>query len=117
MIKVVEAISDMNIGGAGRLLLSRIAKTDKNKFSYTIILPKGSSLASHFKQMGVKTIEIKGCQNKSLDLISFFRFYKAIKAIAPDVLNSHACMNAIYIPDIVISPLVRFIVCFSLGAR
>ena len=94
MIKVAEAISDMNIGGAGRLVLSRIELSDKSRFSYTVILPKGSALVSRFKKIGVQTIEIEGCKDKSFDFKSLYRFYRVIKNISPDVLNSHACINA-----------------------
>ena len=94
MIKVAEAISDMNIGGAGRLLLDRIEHSDKSRFSYTVILPKGSALVSCFKKIGVKTVEIQGCYDKSLDFKSLYRFYRAIKNISPNILNSHACINA-----------------------
>ena len=37
MIKVIEAISDANIGGAGRLLTSRIKNADQNRFDYTFV--------------------------------------------------------------------------------
>ena len=38
MIKVVEVLSDTNIGGAGRLLLTRFALSDKQKFDESIVL-------------------------------------------------------------------------------
>ena len=57
-------------------------------------MPKGSALVPRFKKIGVETIEIEGCQDKSFDFKSLYRFYRSIKHIAPDILNSHACINA-----------------------
>ena len=56
MIKVVEAISDSNIGGAGILLYNRLTHVDKAVFDVTVILPKGSALVNRFKNIGVKTL-------------------------------------------------------------
>ncbi|MBE6533974.1 MAG: glycosyltransferase family 4 protein [Ruminococcaceae bacterium] len=94
MIKIVEAISDMNIGGAGRLLINRIKNSDKKNFSYTVILPKGSLLIPHLRKVGANVIQLKGCCDKSIDLKSVFLIYKIIKSLSPNVLNSHACMSA-----------------------
>ena len=44
MIKVIEVISDTNIGGAGILLINRLKHTNKELFDTTVILPKGSKL-------------------------------------------------------------------------
>ena len=38
MLRVVEVISDMNIGGAGRLLINRIRNTDKTLFNSNNII-------------------------------------------------------------------------------
>ena len=81
MIHVVEAISDMNIGGAGRLLISRIKNSDKERFKYTVILPKDSLLVSPLKNAGANIIQINGCANNSADLKCIFLIYKIIKTI------------------------------------
>ena len=94
MIKVVEAISDANIGGAGRLLTSRIKNADRNRFDYTVVLPKESLLCASFREMGADVVEINACNNKSFDIKGILELYKTIKKISPDVVNSHACMSA-----------------------
>ena len=94
MIKVMEAISDMNVGGAGRLLISRIKYSDKDNFKYTVILPKKSLLIPFLKNVGANVIEIDACQNRSIDITSLIVLCKIIKACSPDILNSHACFSA-----------------------
>lgn len=94
MISVLESISDMNIGGAGRLLVSRIKHSDRNRFQYTVIAPHGSKLIPLLKNAGAKIIEVDGCKDKSFDLKSIATLYKIIKFESPDILNSHACITA-----------------------
>lgn len=94
MIKVVEVISDTNIGGAGRLLLSRIKYSNKKRFKYIVILPKDSLLSPLLKNAGANIIEIEGCRDKSFDLKVIISLYKTIKFISPSIVNSHACISA-----------------------
>ena len=93
-IKVVEVISDTNIGGAGRLLISRIKNSDKKKFNYTVVLPKGSLLSPLLKKADADIVEINACKDESFDFKNIFSFYKIIKKISPDILNSHACLTS-----------------------
>lgn len=92
MIRVAEVISDTNIGGAGRLLISKIKNSNKRIFKYTVILPRDSLLIPPLKKTGASVVEINGCRDRSLDIKSFFEIYKAIKKSSPDILNSHACI-------------------------
>ena len=94
MIKVVEVISDTNIGGAGRLLVNKIKNSNKDFFKYTVILPKESDLVFPLREIGAEIIEIDGCKNQSLDFKGIFELYKIIKGVSPDILNSHACISS-----------------------
>ena len=94
MIKVIEAISDMNIGGAGKLLVSRIKYSNKEKIKYFVVLPKGSLLTQKLKKAGAIIIEIDSCKNQSFDLKGILTIYKIIKRISPSIVNSHACASA-----------------------
>ena len=57
-MRIIEAISDTNIGGAGILLLNRLACTDTEKYQTTVILPKGSMLMERVCALGIKCVEI-----------------------------------------------------------
>lgn len=94
MIKVVEVISDTNIGGAGRLLLARLEEFDRLRFDETVILPRASRLCPHLEDLGVKYIEIDGCADRSLDIFAILKLLREIRRVRPHILNSHACLSA-----------------------
>ncbi len=94
MIKVVEAISDSNIGGAGILLLNRIKHTDHSIFDVNVVLPNNSQLKDRFLEQDVKIIPSSSCKDKSFDLRGIFEYVKILKKIRPDIINAHGCMTA-----------------------
>jgi glycosyltransferase involved in cell wall biosynthesis len=94
MIKVVEVISDTNIGGAGILLLSRLEQSERNRFKTTVILPKGSKLCERLNALKIDYIELDGCAEKSLEIFAIPKLYKEIRRLRPHILNSHACLSA-----------------------
>lgn len=94
MIRVLEAISDTNIGGAGRLLLARLEESDRARFDEIVILPKASKLCPHLDALGVKYIEIDGCGDRSLDIFAIPKLYRELRHVRPQILNSHACLSA-----------------------
>ncbi len=94
MIKVVEAISDTNIGGAGILLLNRLKHTDKKIFHTTVLLPEGSGLIRRFKEMNIDTYTVPCAGDKSFDVKALRAYYRAIKSLHPDILNSHGSLNS-----------------------
>ena len=44
MIRVLNIISDTNIGGAGRVILNYLRYTDKSRFETLVAIPRGSLL-------------------------------------------------------------------------
>ena len=94
MIKVVEVLSDTNIGGAGRLLLTRFALSDKEKFDESIVLPCQSELCCEFEHLGYKPLIIKFCKDKSFDIAGIIPLYRHFRAASPDVVNCHGCLSA-----------------------
>ena len=55
-MKVIEAISDTNIGGAGRLLLTRLRNSNRGEVETEVILPRGSKLRERFENIGVRLL-------------------------------------------------------------
>lgn len=92
MINVVEVITDTNIGGAGRLLISKIKNSNKKLFKYTVILPKNSLLIPSLKEAGAAIVEMHGCRDSSFDFKGLIELYDIINRLSPDILNSHACI-------------------------
>ena len=68
MIRVVEAISDTNIGGAGVLLVNRLKNTDMKKFDVWVLLPEGSQLVPKIKSTGAKVVTMMGGKDKSFEI-------------------------------------------------
>lgn len=93
-MRVIEAISDMNIGGAGRLLLTRLKESDRKRVETWVILPRGSELAPTMRELGVRVCFIDGCKDRSFDMGAVFEIMKIIRSISPDIINCHGCMSA-----------------------
>lgn len=94
MIKIVNVISDTNIGGAGKCLINFCENYNKKDFEICVILPKNSKLISKLKPTGVKIIEIDGLKDKSWDFKSLFTLVKILKEEAPDIVHTHSSVTA-----------------------
>ncbi|MDR0405750.1 MAG: glycosyltransferase, partial [Clostridiales bacterium] len=94
MIKLVHAISDSNIGGAGRYLLTYLANCDRDRFSVSVLLPAGSRLTAEIEALGFRTFPIEGLAEASAS----FRAVPAITAVLrreqPDLVHTHAALSA-----------------------
>lgn len=94
MIKVVNVISDTNVGGAGKCLINFCKNFNKEKFEITVVLPKGSELVKHLEGTSVKLVEIDGLKDKSLDVKSIYPLIKILKSEQPDVVHTHSSLTA-----------------------
>ena len=90
MIKVLNIISDSNIGGAGKCVIYFCKSYNQKEFDVSVVVPKGSELISELKKTSAKIIEIDGLKDKSLDFKSFFKLRKIIKEVKPDIVHTHA---------------------------
>ena len=93
MVKVVEIISDTNIGGAGVLLTNRLKHSDRKKIDTSVILPKNSLLVPIIKKMDIDCIELDGCCDRSFDVSSILKTKKIIERLHPDIVNTHGCLS------------------------
>lgn len=94
MIKIVNVISDTNIGGAGKCLINFCENFDKSKFDLSIVLPKESKLIEKLKDTGVKLIEVDGLKDKSWDFKALFKLIKILREEAPDIVHTHSSITA-----------------------
>ena len=60
MIKVIYVLTDKNIGGAGRWLLSELKFTDTSRYQPIALLPEGSLLSKAVKDCGFAVEELPG---------------------------------------------------------
>ncbi len=93
-IKVAEVLSDTNIGGAGRLLLTRFRLSNREKFEQSIILPRGSELEPCFIELGYAPSPMEYCMNRSFDFREILYLRRYFKRLGPDIVNAHGCLSA-----------------------
>lgn len=93
-IKVLNIISDTNIGGAGKCIITYCNNYNKEKYEIFVVMPKGSLLKPELEKTGVKIIEIDGLRDKSLDISAIKVLKKIIKDIEPDIVHTHASLSA-----------------------
>ena len=94
MIKVLNIISDSNIGGAGKCVIYFCRSYNKKEFNVSVVVPRGSELINELKKTNVKIIEVDGLKDKSLDIKAFFKLRKIIKNEKPDIVHTHASFIA-----------------------
>jgi len=93
MIKVLNVISDTNIGGAGRVLLNYLKYADREAFDVSVALPRGSALRERIAALDVPVHEVDGMADKSLDLAAVGKLKKLIRAVGPDIVHTHGSMS------------------------
>ena len=92
-MKIVEAISDTNIGGAGVVLVTRISASEKYKNNTVVIIPKSSEFKGVLIKENIEYIEIDGCNDRSFDLLAVPKYIKVLKKLSPDIVNCHGCLS------------------------
>ena len=93
MIKVVEAISDGNIGGAGVVLLNRLEHSDRKNYKTTVVLPRGSMLVPRLKKLGVEFVEVDCQADRSFFVGDIPKLISIIKKLDPVIINSHGWLS------------------------
>ena len=93
-MKVIQVVSDSNIGGAGKVVINMLKFFDKEKIDCKVIIPKDSKLKPYIKQLGYDTIEIDGLGEVSFDLKLIKTFIKIFSDEKPDIVHTHASLSA-----------------------
>lgn len=94
MIKVLNVISDTNIGGAGKDVVTYCNNYNKKKIDLVVVLPLNSLLKPQIEQTGVRIIEVNGMKDKSLDLLAIPKLLSIFKKEKPDIVHTHASFSA-----------------------
>ncbi len=93
-IKVMHFLSDTNIGGAGKYLITYCKNRDKQNYDIVVVLPEGSFLIPELETTGVRIIQLDGLQDKSFDIGAIKKLKKIIKDEKPDIVHTHASLSA-----------------------
>ena len=89
MIRVLNIISDTNIGGAGRVLLNYLKYADRTSFETHVAVPRGSLLTQPLAAAGAAVHEVDGIADRSLDPASLGILKKLIRQVDPDIVHTH----------------------------
>lgn len=93
-LKVVNIISDTNIGGAGKCVITHARFHDREKFDLTVVVPRGSKLKPEIDALDVKCVEADGVADKSLSLKGIMAQRKLFRQLKCDVVHAHATLSA-----------------------
>lgn len=93
MIKVLNIISDSNIGGAGRCLLNFLKYFDRKKFAVMVVMPKNSLLKPEVEKLRIRVIEVDGIADKSFDIKAINKINHIIESTNPDIIHTHGTVT------------------------
>lgn len=93
MIKVLNVLTDTNIGGAGRLLVNYLHNFDRNEFDVKVVLPKNSQLKPCVENEGWEVLEMNGGADKSFDKAAYGDICKIIRDWKPDIVHTHSSFS------------------------
>ncbi len=93
-IKILNIISDTNIGGAGKCVLTFLKFYNREQFDVSVVVPTGSLLKEEIEKLNAKCIEVDGISDKSFDISAIRKLKKIISNEKPDVVHAHASLSA-----------------------
>ncbi len=90
-IKILHILPNLSRGGAERVCFNILNNLNSEKFSLSLLLFKENSSGEDFKIiLNSRGIEVISLQKKYLiDLINFYKIFKTIKRIKPDIVHTH----------------------------
>ena len=93
MIRVLNVISDTNIGGAGRVILNYLRYTDLDCFETWVALPRGSLLKIPLEEAGARVREVDGMADRSYHREDVKRLRALMAELKPDIVHTHGCLS------------------------
>ena len=93
MIRVLNVISDSNVGGAGRVLLNYLRYADASQFETLIAVPRGSLLKAPLEEAGGKVLEVDGLAERSYHKDDVRTLEKLIDEVRPDIVHTHGALS------------------------
>ena len=93
MIRVLNIISDTNIGGAGRVILNYLRYADRDKFEPLVAIPRGSLLKPSLEEAGVPVYEVEGMADRSYHKDDVAALKALIGKVKPDLVHTHGALS------------------------
>lgn len=93
MIRVLNVISDTNIGGAGRVILNYLRYADRERFETWVAVPEGSALIQPLEEAGARVIPVAGMADRSYHREDVRTLEKLIRREEPDLVHTHGSLS------------------------
>lgn len=93
MIRVLNVISDSNVGGAGRVLLNYLRYTDAAQFETLVAVPRGSLLKAPLEEAGGRVCEVDGLAERSYHRDDVRTLEALIDRVRPDIVHTHGALS------------------------
>lgn len=93
MIRVLNIISDTNIGGAGRVLLNYLRYADTEHFETLVAIPRGSLLKEPLLEAGAQVHEVDGMADRSYHKDDVKALCQLIRSTDPDIVHTHGALS------------------------
>ena len=93
MIRVLNIISDTNIGGAGRVILNYLSYADRSQYETMVAIPRGSMLKGPLEQAGAQVYEVDGMADRSYHRDDVKVLKELIRRIKPDLVHTHGALS------------------------
>ncbi len=91
--KILNIISDQNIGGAGKCLINMAKYYDKERFLMETAVPAGSALIPELKAFGMKVYEVEAIADRSFSFGDIKTLKKLVKTVDPDLVHTHGAFS------------------------
>ena len=93
MIRILNIISDTNIGGAGRVILNYLRYADRTKFETLVAIPRGSLLKEPLENEQVQVYEVDGMADRSYNKEDVKLLQDLIRQVKPDLVHTHGALS------------------------
>ena len=93
MIRVLNVISDSNVGGAGRVVLNYLYAADRARFETHVAMPRGSLLKEPAEALGGVVHEIDGLAERSYHPADIRALSGLMRELKPDVVHTHGALS------------------------
>ena len=93
MTRVLNIISDTNIGGAGRVILNYLRYVDRSQFETCAALPRGSLLKAPLEEAGAQVFEVDGMADRSYHREDVKALTALLKREKFDLVHTHGCLS------------------------
>ena len=93
MKRALHVLTDTNIGGAGRHVLTLLDATDSETFALSVVVPTGAAIIPHLQARGVPFYTAEGIADRSFSGQGVRALARVFKKISPDMVHTHGAFS------------------------